>query len=223
VKLSLKILVPVFVVLALVCFGIGFLTGSSFTETIESTIFVLIAVFILIFLPVAWLCSRRPWLHNLRLHRPPPFSDPQLGQLRFSFGFTTCLWRGSIALLPGTSLPLTVAGTANGPAPEALAMARDLVTRFPSWRPSIEKALFEHYEPYAEALASGELKHLGEPLPVISEPSNVWPLISWVYASVAPLGGSLVIELGVTVPWDEEHTLGLRFEAGRFLELCGSV
>lgn len=222
-KLSLKIFAPIFAVLTLICFSIGFLTSSSLTETIESTIFVLVALFILIVLPVAWLCSRRPWLHNLRLHRPPPFSDPKLGQLRFSFGFTTCLWRGSLALLPGTSLPLAVTGTANGPDPKALAMARDLSTQFLSWRPSIEKALFEHYGPYGEALASGELKHMGKPLPVILGPSDIWPLISWSYVSVAPLGASLVVELGVTVPWDEEHTLGLRFETGRLLELCGSV
>ncbi len=222
-KLSFKILGPLFAVLVLVCCGIGLWTGCGALETIESTIFVLIAVFILIVLPVSWLCSRRPWLHNLRLHRPPPFSDPQLGQLCFSFGFDTCLWRGSIALLPDTSIPLAVAGNADGPDSTALALAKDLVLQLPSWRATIEKELFGHYEPYAEAIASGELKHEGDPLPAISGASDVWALISWVYAAVIPLGGDLVTELGLTVPWDEEHTLGLRFEAGKLVELNGSV
>lgn len=102
-------------------------------------------------------------------------------------------------------------------------MAKDLAARLPSWQADIEKALFEHYEPYAEALASGELKHRGDPLPAISRPSDVWPLISWVDALIIPIGGKLATELDVTVPWDQEHTLGLFFERGEFLGLCGSV
>ena len=209
-------------VLVLACSGIGFWSGSSFTEIIESTIFVLVAVFILIVLPTAWLCSHRPWLRQLRLRRPPPFCDPQLGQLRFTFGFTSCLWRGSIALSPGVSLPLAIAGSAERPDPVALAMAKGLATKFSSWQPGIEEALFGHYAPYAEAVASGELK-VSEPLPAISRPSDVWHLISWVYVAVIPISGSLIIEVGLTVPWDEEHTLGLRFEAGKLVELNGSV
>jgi Domain of unknown function (DUF6985) len=210
-------------VLALICVGIGYWTGCGIIETIESTIFVLITVFVLIVLPAAWLRSRRPWLHNLRLRRPPPFSDLQLGHLRFSFGFETCVWRGSIEFLSGASIPLAIAGNADGPDPTALALAKDLVLRLPSWRASVEKALFGHYESYAEAISSGELKYEGDPLPAITTASDVWPLISWVYAAVIPLGGNLVTELGLTVPWDKEHTLGLRFEAGKLVELNGSV
>ena len=242
-KLSFKILGPLFVVLALACCGIGLWAGGGITETVESTIFILITVFVLVVLPVTWLCSRRPWLRNLRglsplsgsrfgilrfswlrnLRRPPPLSDPQLGTLHFSFGFETCLWRGSIVLSPQMSIPLAVAGSCDGPDDQALAIARDLVAQFSLWKSAIEKELFGHYEPYAEAIASGELEHTGDPLPKITESSDVWPLISWVYAAVIPLGGDFVTELGLTVPWDEEHTLGLRFQAGKFVELNGSV
>ncbi len=208
-------------VLALICCGISLWSGCGIGEIVESTLIVLIVIFGLIVLPLMWLCQRRLWLRNLR--RAPPVSDPQLGQLRFSFGFTTCLWRGSIALLPGTSVPLAIVGTCDGPDPEALSTAKDLVAQFPLWQASIEKALFAHYEPYAKALASGELKREGDPLPVIAKPSDVWPLISWIYVSVIPLAGDLVTELGLTVPWDEEHTLGVRFEAGKLVELNGSV
>jgi hypothetical protein len=30
-------------------------------------------------------------------------------------------------------------------------------------------------------------------------------------------------EVGCRVQWDEEHTLGARFQNGRIIELCGSV
>ena len=83
--------------------------------------------------------------------------------------------------------------------------------------------LFEHYEPYAEALASGELKRRGDPLPTIARPSDVWPLISWVEASIIPIRGELAVEFNVFVPWDEEHTLGLLFLDGKLVDLCGSV
>ena len=133
------------------------------------------------------------------------------------------MWRGSSALLPGTKVPVAIVGSADGPSPEALSMAKELAARLPSWQADIEKALFEHYEPYAEALASGELKHRGDPLPTITRPSDVWPLISWVEASIIPVDGELATELKATVPWDEEHTLGLLFSRGKFCGLCGSV
>ena len=41
--------------------------------------------------------------------------------------------------------------------------------------------------------------------------------------SVTPLSGLLTTELGYTSAWDDEHTLGARFQLGKFVELCGSV
>jgi hypothetical protein len=210
-----------FLGLALVFVAIGILSGSSLVGTVQATAIILGIVFVLIVLPIVWLCSRRPWIHNLR--RPAPISDAQLGKLRFSFGFETCMWRGSIALSPSTKIPLAIVGNADGPAAEALSMAKELAGQLPSWKGEIETALFEHYEPYAEALASGELKHRGGPLPTIASPKDIWPLISWVGASILPVGGELATELHVTVPWDEEHTLGLLFSRGKLSALCGSV
>ncbi len=160
-----------FLGLALVCVTIGVRSGASLIDTIQTTVFILVTVFVLIVLALRWLCRRRPWLHNLC--RPVPVSDAQLGKLRFSFGFEMSMWRGSITLFSGTEVPLAIVGSAEGPAPEALSMARDLAARLPSWQADIERALFEHYEPYAEALASGELKHRGDPLPTIMRPSDV--------------------------------------------------
>ena len=155
----------------------------------------------------------------LSLFKSPRFSDPQLGMLERSRG----LWRGSVALHPGVIVPFALAGTRTEPDQAALRAASDLIARFPSSRTFIEKALFEHYEPYAQALATGELEVTGEPLPKLADPSEVWPHVSPVFVSVTPLSGVLTTELGIAVAWDEEHTLGARFQAGKFVELCGSV
>ena len=102
-------------------------------------------------------------------------------------------------------------------------MAREVPAQFASWRPSIEQALFEHYEPYAEALAAGEVPPESEAFPSIHAANQVWPHVSLVFVSVTPLDGNLTTEFGLTTGWDEEHTLGARFQSGQLLELCGSV
>lgn len=151
--------------------------------------------------------------------KSPSFRDPQLGEFTRSRG----RWRGSLALDAKAPVPLILSGDRSEPDPQALALARALPQQLPAWRPSIEQALFEHFSPYAEALAAGE-----SPLPSggplkIEAPGQVWPHVSLVYISVVPLDGTLTIELGYTTAWDEEHTLGARFRSGNLMELCGSV
>ncbi len=153
------------------------------------------------------------------LFRSPPFRDPHLGELARSRGH----WRGSLTLKAGSGVPLVLSGTRSEPHAQALALARELPTQFTSWRTTIENALFEHYEPYAGAFAAGELPPPGEAFPRIESPSQVWPHVSLVFVSVTPLDGALTIEFGYTTRWDEEHTLGARFQSGKLLELCGSV
>lgn len=147
-----------------------------------------------------------------------PFSDPQLGELRRSRG----LWRG-VVLLGDRTVPLAVSGSRAAPDPHALNIARSITSRYASWRPSIEQALYEHYSPYAEAIAAGESEPPQDGLPRIDEPSAVWPHTNAEFVQVTPLGGALTVEIGYRVGWDEEHTLGARFQNGQFLELCGSV
>ena len=52
---------------------------------------------------------------------------------------------------------------------------------------------------------------------------ELWPFITFTHVAAVPLDGRLVVELGLTIPWDEEHTLGARLHEGRRIELCGSV
>ena len=103
------------------------------------------------------------------------------------------------------------------------AAAREVAQAFASWRPAIEQALFEHHEPYAEAVTAGELPSPSGALPRIAAPGDVWSHVSLVFVSVTPLSGLLTTELGYTTAWDDEHTLGARFQSGQFIELCGSV
>ena len=60
---------------------------------------------------------------------------------------------------------LMLSGTRTAPHAQALAAAREVAQAFASWRPTIVQALFEHYEPYADAITAGELPSPSQALP----------------------------------------------------------
>jgi hypothetical protein len=153
------------------------------------------------------------------LFKSPQFRDAQLGALARSRGH----WRGSLTLDGRARVPLALSGTRSAPDAQAVAVARDVTTQFGLWRPTIAQALFEHYGPYADALAAGALPPSSATCPSIPAPHQVWPHVSLVFVAVTPFDGVLTTELGYTTAWDEEHTLGARFQSGKFIELCGSV
>jgi hypothetical protein len=150
---------------------------------------------------------------------PPAFHDAQLGSLTRARG----RWRGSLEPEPGVVVPLAVAGTRRAPDPEALAEARTVTARLVTWRSVIARALLDHYEPYAEAVAAGEVRLEGCPPSALTGPDDVWPHVVLLYVAVYPLDGALTTELGYSAAWDGEHTLGACFQGDRFAELCGSV
>jgi hypothetical protein len=153
------------------------------------------------------------------LFKSPPFHDPELGELVRSRG----LWRGWLTIEAGVSAPLALSGTRTEPNAQALTAAGELAQKYKSWRPVIAQALFEHYEPYAEAVTTGDLPSPSEAVAHLAAPDDVWSHVSLVFVSVTPLSGLPTTELGYTTAWDEEHTLGARFRSGEFIELCGSV
>ena len=61
------------------------------------------------------------------------------------------------------------------------------------------------------------------PLPDITQPVDVWQFVQLRSASVTWLGRKLVSEVALAAAWDEEHTLGARFEGALFIELNGSI
>jgi hypothetical protein len=153
------------------------------------------------------------------LFKSPTFDDSVLGKITRSRGY----WRGTLVLEDAGSVPLVLSGTRVEPDAQAVATARTLAAAYASWRSVIERALFEHYLPYAEAQADEECPSPNNFFPEINAPGEVWPHVSVTFAAVTPLDGMLAVEFGYTTAWDEEHTLGARFQEGILLELCGSV
>src|SRR3954468_9061540 len=115
------------------------------------------------------------------LFKSQPFSDPHLGELRRTRG----LWRGSL-LLGKVRVPLVVTGSRAAPDPKALDMARSTLSDYPEWRVLIERAVFEHYTPYAEAIAAGEAEPPETGLPRLVEPNDVWPYTFAEFVQVTP-------------------------------------
>jgi hypothetical protein len=152
------------------------------------------------------------------LFKSPPFSDALLGEFRRTGG----VWRGTVEL-GGGRVPLVIHGSRSAPDPQALEIARAVPTSYPQWRGLIASAMLEHYAPYAEAVAAGELEPPGEGLPRITQPGDVWPHTAVEFVSVITLDGESSVEIGYRVAWDEEHTLGARLRNGRLIELNGSV
>lgn len=154
----------------------------------------------------------------LEWFKTPRFSDPILGELRRTRG----AWRGTIDL--GTArVPLAIPGPRSAPDPRALELARTVRAAYPEWQGLVAAAMLEHYAPYAEAIAAGELEASPDGLPRITRPDEVWPCTTVEFVAVRTLEGEPVIEIGYRVAWDEEHTLGARLRNGRLIELNGSV
>jgi hypothetical protein len=143
------------------------------------------------------------------LFKSASVADPQLGELRRSRG----MWRGTL-LLEEARVPLIVNGSRAAPDPEALNVARSISSRFPSWRPTIERALFEHYSPYAEAVTAGEADPPESGPLVIDGPAAVWPYAATEFVQVTRLSGQLTVEIGIgwrgmkTTPWERGFGTG---------------
>ena len=152
------------------------------------------------------------------LFKTASFTDPHLGEIRRSSG----MWRGTLRL-GDAQMPLILSGSRAAPDPKALSVARSISSGFPSWRPAIERALFEHYSLYAVAGTAGQAEPPKLELPVIEGPAAVWPYTTAEFVQVTPLSGQHTVEIGYRVAWDEEHTLGARLRDGELVELCGSV
>lgn len=152
------------------------------------------------------------------LFKTPSFRDPVLGELHRKGG----MWRAEIAL-GEIRAPLALPGSRTAPDPQALAIARSIANDYPRWCAGIAVSLFEHYAPYAEAIATGEHEAHAENPPRISQPDQVWQHAAVEFVAVITVDGELSVEIGYRVAWDEEHTLGARLRNGRLLELNGSV
>jgi hypothetical protein len=153
----------------------------------------------------------------LDLLKSEPYQDPVLGTLNRKRG----RWQGTLAL-PGVGVvPLLLYGVKVGPDEGSLRLARELPSKYLSMRDDIELHLFKHYEPYKEAVSSGELDAAS--FPTMQTRSDVWPHTSVERVLVEPLDGILTVEVAYRVAWDKEHTVGAWIRDWRVFELCGSV
>jgi hypothetical protein len=130
--------------------------------------------------------------------------------------------RGKIVLGSEPAVPLVLAGGRLSPSEAVLRLARELPARYPSLQPTIALALFEHYAPYAEAIAAGE-EQAPPGLPTLTAPDQVWGYVSPVRVWIGRIGGVETVEIAYRAAWDDEHTLGSRFQGWRLVELNGSV
>ena len=145
----------------------------------------------------------------------PTVNDPILGTLTRSRGF----WRGRV-MLGDADLPLLIAGGNEAPDVMALALARELPVRYLALQDLIGPALFEHYEPYADTSDDGDF---AEQPPRIPDAAGVWPQVTPLQVTIAPLAGRLSIEIAYTTRWDVEHTLGAIIADWRLIDLNGSI
>lgn len=151
--------------------------------------------------------------------KSPSFQDPVLGQLLRTRG----QWRGAIALGGAAPTPLALFGTAREPDAAAIAAARQIPASMDAWRPAIERALHEHLAPYREAISDEPAPEQRTALMSIERPDQVWAHVSLQAAAIIKMSGGVTTELAYAVAWDDDHTLGARFQSGSLVELCGSI
>jgi len=147
--------------------------------------------------------------------RPAPYPDPVLGNLVRRGRY----WRGAISLGSEHGVPLLLAGPRAAPGEASLGLARELGHRYAALLPVIARALFEHYEPYADG---GEGESPGE-VPRLTRPEQVWGHVSLVRVLIEAMDGADTVEIAYRTAWDTEHTVGARFQRWALTELNGSV
>ena len=149
------------------------------------------------------------------LMRDQTVTDPALGVLARSRGY----WRGRLPLGATRDVFLLIAGGRQGPDGAALALARELPSRYASLQVLIGVALFEHHLPYWQEIDASEAEQKAPP----QSAAEVWPHVTPVHVIIDPLNRDFTVEIGYTAVWDVEHTLGARLSDWRLVELNGSV
>ena len=153
------------------------------------------------------------------LKRSPPYYDSELGGLARSGRY----WEGKVSLGDHTGVPVRIAGTRAAPDPVNLGLARELGQRFVDLMPALQNALFEHYEPYRDAVDAGEDGGHPDPVPRMASPDDVWNYVTPRFVTIEPLSSVPTVEIAYETAWDIEHTVAARFQNWALFDLCGSV
>jgi hypothetical protein len=137
---------------------------------------------------------------------------PGLGALQRRGG----VWLGAMPLGGFPSVPLELAGTHDGVPEARVRLARDLMVRYDSLRPSIQEGLYDHYKPYLENPDD-------DGLPAIDSAAEIWDYVALAHVRIEPLAGIETVEIGFDTTWDVEHTPAARFQNWQLVEFNGSV
>lgn len=148
-----------------------------------------------------------------------PFTDPQLGAFERNGG----AWTTVVDLASIGRVTLRLAGDRKAPASESLALAREVSVQYAALRGEIARALHEHLEPYAAEGASDDADDAAIDPAEIRSAEEAFSRAEVRLVDVDASRTAFPIEVQLHVPWDEEHTLGVRIRAGKLVELCGSV
>jgi len=164
-----------------------------------------------------------PSLIMFGLFKKPLHQDPVLGTLQRASG----IWKGTLKLPGGEEISIRLAGGREAPDADFLTLAHGFAGKFEEIKPQISAGLFEHYEPYKEAFDDGQMEEGVESFPNLTNADDILPHASIEYVFIGPLQGAPgkgpFVEVAYRVAWDEEHTVGVRFQDWQVFEVCGSV
>ena len=157
------------------------------------------------------------------LFKKPLHQDPVLGTLQRSSGS----WKGTLKLPGGNEIAIRLSGGREAPDADCLALAAGLPVKFHEIEPQIIGGLFEHYEPYKEAFDDGQMEEGVESFPNLTNADDILSHTAIDFIFIGPLQGAPgkgpIVEVAYRVAWDEEHTVGVRFQDWQVFEVCGSV
>jgi hypothetical protein len=153
--------------------------------------------------------------------------DPKLGP----FKRHGKRWEGAINLGGSEPVELDIEGTKEAPHPETLACAYELAERLPALIPAMSSELFEHLEPYRDALLDPDedfASRFGDPDQVarvinIQTPEQAWAATTISGFEIGFDGENVILLIKMRTLWDIEHTVGAYFENWEFELLNGSV
>jgi hypothetical protein len=148
-----------------------------------------------------------------------PFTDALLGTFHRRAG----AWIAMVEVATLGRVELRLAGDRKAPAPANVALAHSLPAQYGALRDEIGRVLYEHLEPYAAAVAAGEMEADRFDPTGIRGPQDAWAHVTVVRVDVDAARKEYPIEVQLRAAWDEEHTLGVRMRDGALVELCGSV
>ncbi len=146
------------------------------------------------------------------------FQHPEFGSFtKGLFG----MWKGRMSLQNNQNVEVRLPGSGREPEPRSFSLLKDLTTRYPDLQKEIEKYLYEHYEPYREAVDTGEeVAAAGGQFPRINLSSDVWKSTKPVRVAVDSMSK---LEIAFEVEWDEEHIVGATIDNWNVVDFCGSV